>query len=88
MMKSEATGKDFSIEVTNISKHGFWIYRNGDEYFLSFNDFPWFREAKIAEILNVREDSQEHFYWPDIDVDLSLKIIKAPEKFPLFYKKR
>jgi len=87
MMKSEATGKDISIEVTNISKHGFWIYRNGEEYFLSFNDFPWFKDAKIDEILNVQEDSPEHFYWPDIDVDLSLNIIKSPEKFLLVYKK-
>lgn len=24
-----------------------------------------------------------HFYWPDIDVDLDLKIIRHPERFPL-----
>jgi len=86
-MKSEEAGKDFSLEVTNISNHGFWVYRNGEEYFLSYEDFPWFKEAKVNEILNIMEESPEHLYWPDIDVDLSLSIIRSPEKYPLIYKK-
>jgi hypothetical protein len=24
-----------------------------------------------------------HFHWPDLDVDLSLQIIRNPERFPL-----
>jgi len=27
-----------------------------------------------------------HFYWPDLDVDLSKEIIKNPERFPLKVK--
>lgn len=38
-------------EVLNISKHGFWLMIHGREYYLPFEDFPWFRNATIGEIL-------------------------------------
>lgn len=34
-------------------------------------------------ILNIEEPMEYHFYWPDLDIDLSLEIIKHPEDFPL-----
>lgn len=34
-------------------------------------------------ILNVQEPFPEHFYWPDLDVDLTVEIIEHPERFPL-----
>ena len=33
--------------------------------------------------LNVEQPSPDHFYWPDLDVDLGLETIEHPEKFPL-----
>jgi Protein of unknown function (DUF2442) len=74
------------IEVTNISKHGFWLLTPSGEHFLPFKDFPWFRDAPVAQILNVEEPSPGHCYWPDLDVDLSLQIIRTPERFPLAAK--
>jgi hypothetical protein len=36
-MKSKKLGKSTSeAEVTNVSKHGFWMLINGKEYFLAF----------------------------------------------------
>jgi hypothetical protein len=32
-------------EVTNISKHGFWLLLDGRELFLPFEEFPWFKRA-------------------------------------------
>ena len=32
------------------------------------------------------EESPGHFYWPDIDVDLTEDIIEHPERFPLTAK--
>jgi hypothetical protein len=29
-----------AVEVTNISKHGFWLLLDGHELFLSFDHFP------------------------------------------------
>jgi hypothetical protein len=50
---------------------------------MSYEDFPWFREQPVAAILNVEEPSPGHFYWPDIDLDLTAEIIKHPGRFPL-----
>ncbi|WP_394809313.1 DUF2442 domain-containing protein [Nitrosomonas sp.] len=34
-------------------------------------------------IIRVKEQSPGHFYWPDIDVDLTIESIEHPERFPL-----
>ncbi len=54
-MKSSTLGKSISaVEVVGNSKHGVWLRVSGEEYFLSFKVFPWFREAKVASLLKVR----------------------------------
>jgi hypothetical protein len=75
-----------AIEVTNISTHGLWLLTSHGEHFLAFADFPWFRDATVRQIHNVEEPTPGHYFWPDLDVDLSLNIIKDPAKFPLTAK--
>ena len=83
-MKLETLGKNTSpVEVTNISSHGIWILAEDEEMFLSYEDFPWFKDVPIGQILNIQQSFPNHFYWPDLDVDLSKEIIKNPERFPL-----
>lgn len=83
-MKSFAHGIDTSaVEVTNISVHGIWILIHEKELFISYEDFPWFRDKTVGEILNVVEQSPGHFHWPDLDIDLTEEIINSPDKFPL-----
>jgi len=83
-MNSHTHGKTISeLEITNISSHGIWLLTKEQEYFLSFKDFPWFKEAPVGKILNLEELSPGHFYWPDLDVDLGIETIKNPERFPL-----
>ncbi len=85
-MKSEIAGENISqIEVLNISKHGFWLLIHEREYYLPFEEFPWFREAKISSILHVELPHPHHLYWPDLDVDLDLESIESPDKYPLLY---
>jgi hypothetical protein len=74
------------VEVENISAHGVWLLYRGRELYLSYSDFPWFKDQPIKSILNVEEQSSGHFYWPDIDVDLTEQIIEHPERFPLIAK--
>jgi hypothetical protein len=50
---------------------------------MSYDDFPWFKDQVIKSICNVEEQSPGHFYWPDLDVDLTEEIIEHPERFPL-----
>ena len=83
-MKSQSHGNDISAaEVTNISTHGFWLLSAAGETFLSFEEFPWFKDAVVANILNVEEPHLGHYHWPELDVDLSDDIISDPTQFPL-----
>ena len=72
--------------VVGISKHGFWLHVRGEEYFLPFKAFPWFKEAKVGSLLKVKLLHKEHLYWPDLDVDLELESLRHPEKYPLTYR--
>lgn len=76
------------FEVTNISGHGFWLLLGEREVFLSFKDFPWFRDASIGEISNVQRPHPHHLYWPDLDIDLAVDSIEHPERYPLVSKAR
>lgn len=83
-MVSAALGKNISdVEVTNVSKHGFWIFIGNEELYLPFDKFPWFREAPIGKVTNVERPQPHHLYWPDLDVDLHIDSIRNPERFPL-----
>lgn len=78
-MSSAALGKPI-LEVTNVSRHGIWLYWADREFFLPYEFYPWFKDAKVKDILDVRLESSEHLYWPELDVDLSLSILERPEK--------
>ena len=83
-MNSEQLGKTVSdVEVTNISTHGIWLLVGEREFFLSYEDFPWFKEVPIGNIFRVEQPTPGHFYWPDLDVDLGIESIEYPERFPL-----
>jgi len=88
-MKSALRGKRTSeVEVTNISKHGFWVFVGEREFFLPFDEFPWFRDVPVGKLLNVELPYERHLYWPDLDVDLSVDSIEHPERFPLVSRMR
>lgn len=71
-----------AVEVTNISKHGFWILIDGRELFLPFEEFPWFARSPVEAILRVERPAPGHLRWPGLDVDLALESIEDPERFP------
>jgi hypothetical protein len=86
-MKSEAAGEHtFHVEVLNISQFGFWLLIDRQEHFLPYDAFPWFRNARIAEILDVKRSSHDHFFWPALDIDLELDCIVNPQQYPLVYR--
>jgi len=70
-------------EVTNISKHGFWVLLDGRELFLPFEEFPWFKQAPVEAILRLERPQPAHLYWPELDIDLSLDSIEHPGRYPL-----
>lgn len=83
-MTSEPHGKHTSKpEVTHVSSHGVWMLARGKEFFMSFEDFPWFRDAPIGKVVHVEEPVPGHFHWPELDIDLTADIIENPGKYPL-----
>nr|WP_305890989.1 DUF2442 domain-containing protein [Methylomonas sp. WSC-7] len=50
---------------------------------MSYDNFPWLKNQSFQAICNVEEPSPNHFYWPDMDIDLTVEMIKHPERFPL-----
>ncbi|MFZ5766265.1 MAG: DUF2442 domain-containing protein [Thermodesulfobacteriota bacterium] len=84
MNLSALGARTFQVEVTHISSHGVWLLGGGGrELFMAYDTFPWFRNAPVAKILNVEELTPGHYYWPELDVDLTEEIIVHPERFPL-----
>ena len=71
------------VEVTNISNRALSLLCRSKQMFLSYEQFPWFLNQPVKAILNVEEVSPSHFYWPDIDIDLTEEIIDHPERYPL-----
>jgi hypothetical protein len=83
-MTSVAPGSIISVvEVTHVSRDGFWILLQNEELFVPFVEFPWFRDASIGQLMNVEWPQSNHLYWPDLDVDLSVESIRNPADFPL-----
>ena len=74
------------VEVTNISKHGFWVLLGDEELPVPYDKFPWFRAATVDQIVSVERPSANHLYWPQLDIDLSVESLREPEAFPLVSK--
>jgi hypothetical protein len=72
-----------AAEVTHISAHGFWLLLGDEELPVPYAQFPWFKKATIEQILAVERPSENHLYWPDLDIDLSVHSLRNPELFPL-----
>ena len=50
-MSSLTHGNDISaVEVTNISNHGVWLLAHDKELFMSYDDFPWFKDQVVKSI--------------------------------------
>ena len=83
-MRSATRGKNISgAEVTNVSANGFWLLLSGEELFVEFRQFPWFKDASIGQLLQVERPSPHHLYWPALDIDLAVESLTHPERFPL-----
>jgi hypothetical protein len=70
-------------EVTHVSKRGLFLQLDGSERFLAFKLFPWFRDAPVRAVFNVRRPAPDHLRWPELDVDLDLDSFAHPERYPL-----
>ncbi|MGQ0556182.1 MAG: DUF2442 domain-containing protein [Nitrospiraceae bacterium] len=80
-MKFITDGKGFpGVEVTHISKHGIWLATRDHEIFISFKEFPWFQDATVRKLMNVKQRTPTCLHWPDLAIDLAVQSVRC---FPL-----
>ncbi len=82
--RSKKLGKAISVaEIQGISKQGMWILVKDREFFLPFEEYPWFAKATINQIYDFKLYHEKHLHWPSLDVDLDIDSLKYPEAYPL-----
>lgn len=83
-MRLRARGRRTSnAEVPGVLREGVWVLVRGQEYFLPFDRYPWFKQARIADIQHVELLHGHHLHWPKLDVDLTGDSLTHPERYPL-----
>lgn len=86
-MKYETTGSSaLEAEVSNVSPHGIWLLARNTEYFLPYEEYPWFREAPINKIFDVELLHGHHLHWRALDIDIELESLANPTSYPLIYQ--
>lgn len=70
-------------EVTNVSTHCFWLLVGDEELAVPYSLFPWFKKATIEQLSRVERPTEDHLYWPELDIDLSVQSLRDPDSFPL-----
>jgi hypothetical protein len=84
--KNTSRNKPQEASVEDITSFGIWLHVSGQEYFLDYVKYPWFQDATIRQITNVKFTNGFHLYWPHLDIDLELDSLQHPEAYPLSYK--
>ena len=85
-MKSAKRGSAISaVEMTQVSNRGLWLYlpQTKREYYLSFDDFPWFKDATVRQLSSIEVERGHILRWGELDVDLDLDRIENPDRYPL-----
>lgn len=84
---SNKNTENSSVKVLSIHAEGIFLSVAGKEYFISYNRVPWFRNARVNEILNVSKMGRMGIRWEDLDVDLEIDSLENPEKYPHVIKR-
>ena len=82
-MKSLKHGKNISVSIENITPYGIWLFVKEKEYFLSYQDYPYFKDQTFNSIQNVQLLHGYHLYWPELDIDLEIDNLENPGKYSL-----
>ena len=78
---------DILVKVLSITSEGINLSVAGKDYFITYNRIPWFRNARVSEIMNVTMFGRMGIRWEDLDVDLEIDSLEHPEKYPHIIKR-
>ena len=76
-----------SVNVRSIMPDGIFISVCENDYYLSYDRLPWFKNAKVSDVFNVKMCGNEGIRWDALDVDLEMESLIHPEKYPLVMKR-
>ena len=76
-----------SVSVRSIMPDGIFLSVFGSDYYLSYDRLPWFIDAKVSDIFDVKMYGTDGIRWEALDVDLGIDSLKHPEKYPLVMKR-
>lgn len=49
-MGSLKRGKNISASIENITLSGIWLFTGDKEYFLGYENYPWFKEQPLRAV--------------------------------------
>jgi len=73
-------------KVLVVTANGMLISIPAGDFFLPYSQYPWFKDAKVSDVMNVKMVGDDDLRWDALDVDLEIDSIIHPEKYPLIYK--
>jgi len=76
--------KVLPVDVSEISSKGFRVQVLDRDYYLSFERYPWFRDATEAEIREVVCKWESLLCWETLDLDFRFELLDHPEKSVIF----
>jgi len=79
-------GTIICAKVESITSTGLTLYINEEEYQIPFSRVPWFRDAKVEDVFDVKMNGLDEIRWDKLDIDLDIESLKHPEKYPLIMK--
>jgi hypothetical protein len=83
---SRETGISTFAKVLTITSGGVLVEIEEGEFFLPYSRVPWFKNAPVADVLDVRMSGKRSIRWNKLDVDLEVESLLYPDKYPLVAK--
>ena len=68
-----------------INARGTLLYVKEKEYYLPYDRFLWFKDAKVSDVLAVSMPDSESLRWEAMDIDLELDSLVHPERYPITF---
>lgn len=72
-----------SVDVTNISQHGFCPLLAGEGISCRSPNSCGFGMSQLAKFCTSNRHPQIPLHWPELDVDLAVESVRYPQRFPL-----
>ncbi|MGC4128618.1 MAG: DUF2442 domain-containing protein [Bergeyella sp.] len=76
-------GENTLVKVLTITANGILISIPEGDFFLPFSEYPWFKNARVDEILEVEMEGDDAIRWGKLDIDLEIESILNPQNYPL-----